>query len=233
VPIIKPLRFLTKHDIECRALDVLDALQRDSAATLHFPLDTSLVAESLGLDVVWDHIPDDGQGAIAARILPLERLIEINEDMPQIEGGLGESTLAHEVGHWVLHIDHAAIARVERLQQRQVQVNVAPLLCREEAEEQGREWQAQYFATCLLMPRFIMEQVVQDQDLGQWRSLYAIAEELGVTISNLIHRLKDLGWITAIPPRKPPKSNAPKPRPKKRSPLRSSLNKNVGSGALK
>lgn len=200
MPIIKPFRFLSKHDIECRALDVLDALQRDGAAPLHFPLDTSLVAEFLGLDVVWDRIPDDGQGAIAARILPLERLIEINEDMPQIEGGLGESTLAHEVGHWVLHIDQAAIARVERLKARQVQINVMPLLCREESEEQGREWQAQYFATCLLMPRFIMEELVQGQDLSQWRSLYAIAEELGVTISNLVHRLKDLGWIMTVPP---------------------------------
>ena len=128
MPIIKPLSFLSKHDIECRALDVLNALEQGGAAALRFPLDTSLVAEFLGLDVVWDHIPDDGQGPIAARILPLERLVEINEDMPKIEGGLGESTLAHEVGHWVLHIDQDAIGRVERLRRREVAVNVLPLL---------------------------------------------------------------------------------------------------------
>ncbi|MEM8640608.1 MAG: ImmA/IrrE family metallo-endopeptidase [Cyanobacteria bacterium P01_G01_bin.54] len=201
MPIIKPLRFLAKHDIECRALDVLESMRRAHDRLPNFPLDTSVVAEFLGLDVVWDSIPDDGAGQIAARILPLERLIEINEDLPQIEGGLGESTLAHEIGHWVLHIDQEAIARVERLQTRQVRVNVVPLLCREEAEELGREWQAQYFATCLLMPRFVMEPAVAGKDLQQWRSLYAITEELGVTISNLIHRLKDLGWISEAPAR--------------------------------
>lgn len=217
MPIIKPLRFLSKHDIECRALDVLEAMKRAASAMPTFPLDTSLVAEFLGLDVVWDRIPDDGAGAIAARILPLERLIEINEDLPQIEGGLGESTLAHEVGHWVLHIDHEAIARVERLQKRQVTINTAPLLCREESDEQGREWQAQYFATCLLMPRFVLEPAVQGKDLKQWSSLYAIADELGVTISNLVHRLKDLGWIEDVPLTRKALAAQPKSPPIRRS----------------
>lgn len=45
------------------------------------------------------------------------------------------------------------------------------------------------------MPQFKLEEVRRGRDLTNWRHLYAIREELGVTISNLTTRLKDLGWI--------------------------------------
>lgn len=51
----------------------------------------------------------------------------------------------------------------------------------------------------LLMPRFILEDVRRRTDLPQWSHLYAIADELGITISNLTHRLQKLNWLT-IPP---------------------------------
>ncbi|MDR9403835.1 MAG: ImmA/IrrE family metallo-endopeptidase [Halothece sp. Uz-M2-17] len=163
------------------------------------PLDATRVAEYLGLDVVWDTISPDEQGIIAARILPLERLIEINETLPILGGGFGESTIAHEVGHWVLHINQRAVAQYSQLQQQGISTKVDPLLCRNSEQLRGIEWQAQYFATCLLMPEVKMKQVCQGRNLTHWRSLYTIAEELGVTISNLIHRLRDLGWIELDP----------------------------------
>lgn len=57
------------------------------------------------------------------------------------------------------------------------------------------EWQAQYFASCLLMPRYILETKRRGRNLQNWPHLYAMADELGVTISNLTNRLQDLGWI--------------------------------------
>lgn len=57
------------------------------------------------------------------------------------------------------------------------------------------EWQAQYFASCLLMPRYKLEEKRRGRDLTRWSHLYAMQEELGVTISNLKNRLQDLGWI--------------------------------------
>ncbi len=197
--IVRPFRFLDKHGLECRALDVLLSLQAAPDYGLQFPLDASRVAEYLGLDVVWDALPPDELGPVAARILPLERLIEINEAVLDAPAGFGESTLAHEIGHWVLHIDREAVVRLERLQQRGVGVAVEPFLCRSEAELQGMEWQAQYFAGCLLMPRHELRSRCQGRDLAHWPQLYAIAAEFGVTISNLTHRLCDLGWIE-LPP---------------------------------
>ena len=191
--VFRPFRFISKLEIEASALDIWLRMSR-----LHkepeLPIDASIIAEFLDLDLVWDTIPEDEQGAIAARILPLEKLIEINENIPQLKGGFGESTIAHEIGHWVLHIDVVAVERYIRLQQKGLDVRVKPFLCR--SSNLARiEWQAQYFAGCLLMPQHILTELKQDKDLTKWQDLYQMAQELGVTISNLTTRLQDLGWI--------------------------------------
>lgn len=167
-----------------------------------WPLDASRVADYLDLAVVWDRIPADDEGLIAARILPLERLIEINEDILELPEGFEASTIAHEIGHWVLHINPDEVDMFLKRRAQGIELTAQPFLCRS-ASSQNRtksiEWQAQYFASCLLMPRHILEQKRQSRDLTNWHDLYAMKNELGVTISNLTHRLKDLGWIH-IPP---------------------------------
>lgn len=191
--VFRPFRFISKLEIEACALDIWLQMSR-SHHPLQLPIDASIIAEFLGLDLVWDKIPDDEQGAIAARILPLEKLIEINDNIPQLKGGFGESTIAHEIGHWVLHIDLEQVERYIRLKQKGVDVQVKPFLCR--STNLARiEWQAQYFAGCLLMPQHILTELKQDKDLTKWQHLYQMAEDLGVTISNLTTRLQDLGWI--------------------------------------
>lgn len=193
--VFHPFRFISKIEIEACALDICCQIQAKSKNKLQLPLDASKIAEFLDLDIVWDTIPDDEQGIIAARILPLEKLIEINENIPQLRGGFGESTIAHEIGHWVLHIDTTEVERYIRLQNKGLDVQVKPLLCRSGDNLAGIEWQAQYFAGCLLMPQHILTELKQKKDLTKWQHLYQMAEELGVTISNLTTRLQDLGWI--------------------------------------
>ena len=191
--VFRPFRFISKIEIEAAALDVWLQMSQLHGERL-LPVDASLIAEFLGLDLVWDTIPDDEQGAIAARILPLEKLIEINENIPELKGGFGESTIAHEIGHWILHIDTEQVERFIRLKQKGMSIQVKPFLCR--SSNLARiEWQAQYFAGCLLMPQHVLTKLKQDKDLTKWQHLYQMAEELGVTISNLTTRLQDLGWI--------------------------------------
>ncbi|MDJ0681605.1 MAG: ImmA/IrrE family metallo-endopeptidase [Xenococcaceae cyanobacterium MO_167.B52] len=199
VNVFHPFRFLSKLEIESHALNVLRQMQAKPNYAPKWPLDSSRVAEFLGLDLVWDYIPDDSQGQIAARILPLEKLIEINENIPQLRGGFGESTIAHEIGHWVLHINQQEVARKIRLQNKGINVRVEPLLCRTVDDINGIEWQAQYFAGCLLMPQHILIELSKDKDLTKWQHLYQMKDELGITISNLLHRLQDLGWIYLEP----------------------------------
>ena len=54
---------------------------------------------------------------------------------------------------------------------------------------------SQYFASCLLMPLHKLEEARRGRDFTKWRHLYAVADELGVTISNLTNRLQGLSWI--------------------------------------
>ena len=193
--IFRPFRFISKIEIEACALDVFLKMQATPEYVPKFPMDASRVAEFLDLDIVWDTIPSDDLGEIAARILPLEKLIEINENIPQLRGGFGESTIAHEIGHWILHIDSEEVTRYQRLQKKGIDVPVKPLLCRSGDNLAGIEWQAQYFAGCLLMPQHILVESIARKNLTKWQHLYKIAEEFGVTISNLTTRLQDLGWI--------------------------------------
>ncbi|MBD2093458.1 ImmA/IrrE family metallo-endopeptidase [Microcoleus sp. FACHB-1515] len=62
----------------------------------------------------------------------------------------------------------------------------------------SREWQAQHFAICLLMPRFKIEEVRRSRNLLNWKHLDAIKEELGVSKRNLLHRLKDLELVQEV-----------------------------------
>ncbi len=201
--ILKPYRFYPKESIERRAQDILTRMQTQSNFAPQWPFESSLVADFLDLGVVWDEIPADEEGEIAARILPTERTIEINEKILEKPQGFIESTIAHEIGHWVLHINQDEVdGEVKQLELQLGEYGTQPtsdFVCRGSTNDSkiaSIEWQAQYFASCLLMPRHILEEKQQGLDLTKWTDLYKLRDQLGVTISNLTNRLQDLGWIT-------------------------------------
>lgn len=194
--IIQPYRPIPDSEIEHRANEILRRMQETPKYAPKWPLDATRVAEFLGLDVVWDRIAPDAEGQIAARILPLERLIEINESILELPKGFEESTVAHELGHWELHIDQKAAGKFEERLKQGVEIDMQPFLCRGIGGQlQKMERQAQCFASYLLMPQHILEQMQERHNLTDWRHLYAMAKDLGVTISNLTNRLKQLNWI--------------------------------------
>lgn len=204
VSILKPYRYYRKESIEKRANDLLLRMQQTPNFAPKWPFEASVVADFLDLGVLWSSIPADEEGAIAARILPTERLVEINEEILDKPQGFIESTIAHEIGHWILHINQDEADGITR----QLTLNLGnfgnnetreePFVCRGGAADTkiaSIEWQAQYFAGCLLMPRSILEEKREGKDLTKWSNLYKIRDELGVSISNLTTRLQDLGWI--------------------------------------
>jgi hypothetical protein len=195
--IFKSYRFYSKSAIEYEASHLLRKMERRGGQFApSWPFDATLVADFLDLGVVWEHIPPDEDGAIAARILPWQRLIEINEDILDKPQGFQESTLAHEIGHWVLHINQDVADGITSIQEAENHND--PFFCRGNSssrELESIEWQAQYFAGCLLMPRHILIDKAHHRDLTHWPHLYELKDELGVSISNLVKRLQDLGWI--------------------------------------
>ncbi|MEL6437636.1 MAG: ImmA/IrrE family metallo-endopeptidase [Cyanobacteria bacterium J06621_8] len=199
--VIKPYKFISKVGLETVATELRSEvessrrrrrLSADSVATG--------IADYLELNVEWQSIPGDQQGNIAAMIIPVEKHIYINEDIPALREEFGQSTIAHEIGHWMLHIDHKAVGEyVERYDHDfEKRVTPQPFLCRSTQSLQAREWQAQYFAGCLLMPYHKLIEAKRGRDVTNWSHLYAMKQDFGVTISNLIVRLQSLGWIRLI-----------------------------------
>jgi len=193
--VINQYQKLSKEEIELRAMDVITRVNQKRKRPLKWPIDAGHVAEALGLDMDCGYIPPDEKGAIAAMILPTERKIIMNEKSLELPKGFEESSIAHEIGHWELHIDQNAVSNFVELRDCGTETTVEPFLCRNVSSQKGIEWQAQYFAGCLLMPQFKLEDVRRGRDLTNWRHLYAMKDELGVTISNLSNRLQDLSWI--------------------------------------
>jgi Zn-dependent peptidase ImmA (M78 family) len=74
------------------------------------------------------------------------RLICLNENLREAwSEGRKTFTCAHEVGHWLLHRHYAETAgRSER--------EVGSIICRSASAREPIEWQADFFAACLLMP---------------------------------------------------------------------------------
>jgi Zn-dependent peptidase ImmA (M78 family) len=194
--VIKPYRFYPKQEIETIASNLRLQVEQSRRRRLTAESVSEGIADFLELDVIWKGIPGDQQGNIAAMIVPVKKLVYINDDIPALKGGFGQSTIAHEIGHWVLHIDDHAIGEYIDREASGFKLEIQRFLCRSEQSAKGIEWQAQYFAGCLLMPHYKLMETKRGRDLTNWKHLYAIADECGVTISNLTNRLKSLQWIT-------------------------------------
>lgn len=193
--VIKPYRFISKQEIEQVALNILTGVQATRKRPLKGICVAEAIADYLDLGIVWQTIPPDDKGYIAAMIFPFQKEIIINDQIPGLEGGFGQSTIAHEIGHWLLHIEHDALDVFKERMSPELIMTIEPFLCRSVTAQKGIEWQAQYFASCLLMPLYKLEEARRGRDFTKWRHLYAVADELGVTISNLTNRLQGLGWI--------------------------------------
>lgn len=197
--LFRPYRFLKPELIEAEANQVLRQMQVAQRLKPNAAVDPNLVAEFLGLDILWDYIPPDALGEIVARILPLKRLIEINETIVESCVGFHHSTIAHEVGHWVLHINQDEAQGLTEQQSLNFDISLdevaQPFLCRSLNASAGIEWQAQYFASCLLMPRHLLATVSQGRNLTNQQHLRAMADELNVTPANLKNRLVKMGII--------------------------------------
>lgn len=189
---------MPKGEIESLAEKLLQKMKTDSRHCPRWPLDPTRVAEFLGLDTDIIPLPSEGNEIVAAMLCPIEHKIVINENNSNSRKGFEESSIAHEMGHWLLHVNRKEAAKYREIQNKGLATSKFPPLHRIYGSKNIKqiEWQAQYFAGCLLMPRFKLEEVKKGRDLTKWKHLYAIADELGVTISNLTYRLQqDLGWI--------------------------------------
>jgi Zn-dependent peptidase ImmA (M78 family) len=194
--VIKPFQKYSSVELETIASNLRLEVEQNRRRRLSADSIAEGIADFLDLSIMWENIPADRQGDIAAMIFPTKQTIVINSSVSLLENsGYRQSTIAHEIGHWILHIDRQAVGEyIDRLEQG-IEMKIQPFLCRSVQYLEGIEWQAQHFAGCLLMPEDKLIKAARGRDLTNRKHLYALANEFGVTISNLTYRLKSLKWI--------------------------------------
>ena len=106
--------------------------------------------------------------------------------------GLYNTVLAHEAGHWELHVD-GGMQNQHHLPRFEP---AADCLYRSSGPGQNlREVQAHRFMGFLLMPTDMLMRSVRGKDLTSWPVLYRLRDEFQVTITALKVRLERLGLL--------------------------------------
>ena len=183
---------LSHDDIEKEAKHFLDTFfaDRDTPHVLPIPIE-SIAEHYLGYDI---EISDEGVFAnplVLGGIMFDEKKIMVNAATESHEGRYS-FTLAHEVGH---HVLHKAIFEAAHNDQ---------MVCREDANKPIEERQADHFAGALLMPEDRMRQLYSDLKIPKrqysGKAMKAVARRVmtagrfsNVSNQAMIVRLRQLG----------------------------------------
>lgn len=190
---VKPtVPFVTKADIEATANSLLKRYQEREGPLEEPPVPVEFIAEDfLGFTLRWEDLPDYDTLAF---IDPNEMEICFNLNRSEYFDQIGpEYSTAHEVGHYELgHFQEAGAQLKLGLMDEPKQ-----FLHREEHPEKygSHEFQAEYFAACLLMPRWLVIKEAEHFNLLRWPGIYALAEKFKVSATAMAKRLEELGLI--------------------------------------
>jgi Zn-dependent peptidase ImmA (M78 family) len=145
------------------------------------PVDVYEIARNAGIKIVEDIFPDDFEN--------VSGFINIEDDLPVMYVNADEPenrrkfTVAHELGHWVLHED--AIREDSR---RAVLFRVAL----GQANKDPLEKEANAFAAELLVPTEFFERVKGDKSQNELADVFKVSAEV------IGYRMVDLGHATQV-----------------------------------
>ena len=154
-----------------------------------------IIEDMLDLNILWDPITESKGQSILAGLEPFTKTIVFNDVRSAVTmetPGLYNTVLAHEAGHWELHVDQALLGQ-QPLPQFERDFSC---LYRQSGPNQGpKEIQAHKFMSYLLMPSDLLLESVHDVDLTNWSQLYKLRDHFQVTITALTIRLEKLGLL--------------------------------------
>lgn len=183
-------QYFSPKKLESLADDLLDRYERETGSLLQPPLQAESIAESIGLNLLWDEIPEEPGTTTHGALIPEKRLIVLNEHRLQLlesTQGLYNTTIAHEIGHWVLHVDHDAL---DHISLPNLDYDTSP--ASESERDKWDERNAHEFMGYLLMPSRLLTPRLKGQNLQNWHDLYHLRETFDVTPTALKIRLEKL-----------------------------------------
>ncbi len=184
-------QFFSSARLEKLAAELLAEYQRDQGSPLMPPIQADLVAESEGLDILWQEIPEEPYQTVLGGLAPESRLIVLNEHRKALfddDPGLYNTIVGHEVAHWRLHVDHDALSHSALPSLR---TDLA-FVCKRGAQNDWDERNAHRFMSYLLLPYQLLRPKLAGLNLQNWRSLYRLREHFDVTITGLRIRLEQM-----------------------------------------
>jgi tetratricopeptide (TPR) repeat protein len=189
--------YLSDVELEILADSLLERYQREIEPIFGPPVPVEKIADFLlELNIEWLDIPDTDKEPILAYLHPNSRTIRFNErrlDYFEQYPGVYEYTLAHEIGHYQLHV----------LAEDGFEANSWPdqvyVYRHRQADKDRREWQAERFASYLLMPASLLVPAIERVNLQHWPDLYQLRDRFSVSITALRIRLETLGYLHVAP----------------------------------
>ena len=140
--------WISKEKLALKAMDLMEAFQEMAGYSVRPPIPVEdIIERSLGLRLLYEDLEKVfGSKDVLGATYVESGVICINERLFEhsSEGRL-VFTCAHEAGHWVLHRRYVDVEETHNSKSEAIVCNLknakAPI-----------EWQADYFAACLLMP---------------------------------------------------------------------------------
>lgn len=195
-------KFWRREQIEDIAIVTLLDYRRRTGQRLTPPIDIDLVGElACGLQWDWDVIPEPPNTLIWAALFPNDARVVLNETHAEkfaASRGLERFTKAHEIGHWMLHVDKERgsysdeAEQVMRSPEYVVKGTLANSLSRD-GETNWIERHADWFAAALLMPASIFVPMAEKIDVTNTRAVSRLARDFEVSQTACKTRLSQLG----------------------------------------
>lgn len=185
--------FISEAKLEQLANGLLARYEQAIAPILKPPIPVEEIADFLlEINIEWLEVADSDDDPVLAYLHPGAKVIRFNQrrlNYFETYPGTYEFTMAHELGHYMLHITKDNVIPQEQDRQQ-------PYLCRVNSSHQNRrEWQAERFASYLLMPNHLLSPFLKQTDLTNWSNLYRLRDEFKVSISAMKNRLQALGLL--------------------------------------
>jgi Zn-dependent peptidase ImmA (M78 family) len=212
-------QYLPKESIEAAARRLLTDYGKKYSPFIEPPVDVCAIAESfLGLRLEYVDLEKKYGQDILGAITFEKQTVYINNALDPFEDeqreGRHNFTLAHEIGHWMLHRFDFLLPDPLRPYDSKLTI-----LCRSQQKKDPREWQADQFATNLLMPRPMVQKTWReihgnlvmdvgdisafkggDDLLASKKKHFALVKEFaqtfGVSAQAMRIRLADLQFVT-------------------------------------
>jgi IrrE N-terminal-like domain len=200
-------RYIADEEIEACATRILQkyGCQRTPIMAPPIPIE-EIIDFTVDIPIIPEAIPDHQGSPVLAKLVvkghpyPTVEIIVNENKQPFFDQheGVERYSLAHELGHYVLHIDRGCLNTLLLPEGKEQSVVLCRMNSIEERDRNAkrREWQAERFAAFILMPRDLLREACTGMDLCQWRNLYRLKNEFHVTITALTNRLKELHLIT-------------------------------------